>query len=285
MIKQRILLVMICCFFASSWAIAQRGGAKGNTSIMTEETKTALNLTDEQRVEIEALQIETAEAMEAARQGRDRDAMKEAKQTERERLQEILNDDQMATLRSMRSENRADRSLEMAGEKPTRERTRPAGDERVHPQKGENTRSRDINREDRASLQAEIKAYRAENVTPIMTAQRQKLDVAMSADDRSRVAALRKELSASGNLENASENKEVVTLVNRYDEQISSLLMEVSANKLQWKADQDAIRAKYKGQAVEGDRRNEGREGRPAMTSDMDEKVRFLLSRTVPSKR
>lgn len=312
MIKQRILLVMICCFFASSWAVAQRGQVKGMKSNMTEETKTTLNLSDEQRAELDGLQAQTAKALEAARQEGDRSAMNAAKQADQEGLEAILTADQLETLQSIRSGNKADRSLEMEGEERSRvrpekgersrvrpegeersrvrpegeERTRvrPEGSERVRSERGDNTRN--ISPEDRASMKAEVESYRTKNIEPIMLSQRQKLDAVMSAEDRDRLATLRRELSAGNQRSGATENNEVVAMVNKYDAQISNLLREVSANKIQWKADQDAIRAKYMGQANEAaNREGRVREGRPSEVADMNEKVRFLLRRSTPNRR
>jgi hypothetical protein len=144
-------------------------------------------------------------------------------------------------------------------------------------------RSRDISAEDRERMKAEIDSYRTKNVEPAKLAQRQKLDAAMSAEDRARLATLRSQLATDGELRNAQQNKEVSAMVNKYDAEITRLLTEQGSMEAQWKADQRIIRAKYMGQEEDSVRRREGeREYRSEETGnpDMDAKVRFLLQNT-----
>jgi hypothetical protein len=132
MIKQRILIIVLCCF-AGSWVMAQgganRGQVKGVKSEMTEETKSALNLSAKQRAELDALQAETAKALETARQG-DGDkaaAMREIKAADQARVEEILTQDQLATLRNMSMDRKDDRRTQM--EEGDRERVRPEAEQ------------------------------------------------------------------------------------------------------------------------------------------------------------
>jgi translation initiation factor 4G len=323
MIKQRILILVLFCFFAGSWAMAQRGQVKGFTSTMTEETKASLNLSADQLVQLNALQAQTAKAREAARQeGGDRTtAMLELKAADEARLEEILTSEQMLRLRKIsmdanekgnvaleqeertrvRPEQKEDSGVVLEQEERTRvrpeqkdrERVRPEEEltrERVRPEQEERTRervrsektgrSRDISAEDRESMKAEIDSYRKKNIEPATLAQRQKLDAAMSAEDRARLATLRSELATGGELRNAQQNKEVSAMVSKYDVEITRLLKEMAPMEAQWKADQNIIRAKYMGQENDRVRRPEGeREYRSEDTGnpDMDDKVRFLL--------
>ena len=62
MIRQSFLVVVFCCL-AGSWLMAQhgphRGHPKGPKPEMTEEMKTALNLSTEQRTQLNELRTET----------------------------------------------------------------------------------------------------------------------------------------------------------------------------------------------------------------------------------
>jgi hypothetical protein len=303
MIKESIFIILLCCF-TGTWAMAQnghhRGGhPKGPKPEMTEEMKTALNLTDEQRTQLDALQAENEEAIQALKHDQEnvRSAMRELHETNKAKLESILTEDQLTALPSLRQ-------AEYSRQHPT------------------------LNEADRQALREEMKRYHTENIEPVMLAQRQKLENVLSAADRDQLATIRTQLAAAKEERKAAreategndtdteqrlgnrrppangkraghhprgsriakqfpeQHEALVGMASKYEEQISSLLAELEPQRAQWKAGQEAIRAKYlPAEAGEGKRRpqasgEEGTEkaGKREMGAKSDSyRIHFLL--------
>lgn len=302
MIKQRILMIAVFCL-VGSWAMAQgghhRGHHEGPKAEMTEEMKTALNLTPEQRTQLDALKAETETAVQALKEqeGLDREskrsAMREIHEANKAKFEGILTKDQLVALRAQRSAEHGRREAQ-------------------------------LDQVDRKAMREEMRTYHQEKIAPVMLAQRQKLEAQMSVADRASLAEIRSQIEAAHEEKRADRKAEsategngkrgrrggehakgertgshhkrgggdmgeqfpaqheaLVAMVAKYDTQISSLLAEVEPQQVQWKADQTAIRNKYITEEMRTEKhRQEGaKEDHPERTEKREQgaKIHFLL--------
>lgn len=108
---------------------------------------------------------------------------------------------------------------------------------------------------------SDVKAYRDENIKPVMLAQRQKLEAKISAEDKKEIAQLREavaqrkaERKAAWKAAKAKgerperpargehpEREAIKQLVNKYDTEIEALFAEVEPQAKQWKEDMKFI--------------------------------------------
>ncbi|MCB9052827.1 MAG: T9SS type A sorting domain-containing protein [Lewinellaceae bacterium] len=135
---------------------------------------------------------------------------------------------------------------------------------------------------DREGLREELKAYRDQNIHPVMLRQRAKLEEKISAQDKAVIAELRPKFEASRqemeqlkqNPDHSREdfkalresNKEdheaLKALVEKYNGDIEALLSEVKPQQEKWHQDMRAIHEKYAPAPEEGrGRQKEGRKG------------------------
>lgn len=289
--KKQNIFILLLCLLAANWMAAQdqtrtRHHPKGHKAVITEEMKTALQLTDEQRIQLEALEAETATSMEVIRQNKQelRSSRRGALKAHQTELGEILTEEQLTSLRSLR-------------------------------QAEHDRRRAQIEAIDHEALKAALKAYHEQHIAPVMSAQRQRLEETLSADDQASLAAIRAELEMARqkreNQQGLSEENQperrrrkagkgsglkhkrnrfrtrfpehyetLTAMVAKYDEQITSLLDAVEPQKEQWKVDKEAIRAKYIPEDVSASKRRSHSAGEDALVARnrvQGAKIHFLL--------
>ncbi|PSR15120.1 MAG: hypothetical protein DA408_01470 [Bacteroidetes bacterium] len=288
MIKHRIFFLALVCCLAGSGLMAQHGPQHPRFPAMTEELKTALQLSPEQVAQLEQLQQETQTAMVALREQDNLD--QEAKRAQMHALHQ-RSKTQMETILSPEQQQQ----LHSFGEAKRQE-----------------------HRTQQKSMRKELQQYRQENIQPVMRAQRQKLDAVMRAEDQALLAKTRATLAAAraehqaqrqearkakasqeprqpgthrkgphqGNRQAMwakypAEKEALQTLAAKYDRDITALLEAIAPQREQWQADQKAIRDRYRPadapqrperaeQGQRGDRHNPERRAQ-------DAKIRFLL--------
>jgi hypothetical protein len=217
---------------------------------LTDELKAELKLTPEQVAQLERLHTDTRTAMEALRtqatDGTDnrREQMHQLHQQTKAKMAEILTPEQQTQWQALRAEHRAMR-------------------EGI----------------DHKAMHAALKAYRQDNILPVMQAQRAKLEATLSAADKQQLVEIRTQMMqarqaakaerqqqrkqhAAGEAPDAPRHKrghhggewkekhpelaaKIQALATQYDADITALLEEVAPQRKQWEADQQAIRAKY----------------------------------------
>lgn len=280
-------------------AQAQHRGHGIRSLEITEELKTELSLTDEQVVQLEALQAETREKGRAIRAHENadpqtrRDHAHASHKDMRGQLAEILTEEQMEQLKAYRRAKMEERRALM---------------EQV----------------DKEGMRAEVKAYREANVKPVMDAQYAKLEALLSAEEQAQLADWRTQIAAEKAklkaereaARSARENEEntkpstngrragakpnrrgskggrvldqlptvkagLEEMVAKYDTQIAQLLAEVQPQAVQWKADTKAIRDKYIPEELRKDRPDRQPNEAQQAKREMGHKIKFLLRDTV----
>ncbi len=158
-------------------------------------------------------------------------------------------------------------------------------------------------------LRKEMKAYVEQNILPVMADQRQKLEKNISAEDKTQIAAIRKDMNKLHEerkkaFKNALNNDETPSreevkayrnsmrekhqeslektreLVLKYDDQIVALFDEIKPKTQQWEEDLNAIAEKHQDQTKENEDLRPLRRKRRAPAHDihkMLKKGRFLL--------
>lgn len=299
---QRILKLSIFLMIFSVSLAAQGKHHHPGASQLSDEIKTALQLTPEQTTQLDQLQLATREKMTELHENKDlsREQMKlnrEAIQAEAKvGLSEVLTSDQLKQLRELKQNERQQRKEACANV-------------------------------DKKGLREEIKAYKEQNILPVMKAQRAKLESNLSADEKNSLAEIRTQIredkrakkserqavrSEEGREQEAKPRGErggkrharpgrghgdrlmgwlkhnedayntVMAIADRHQIEIDELLAEVAPQKEQWRADQKAIKDRY---AVEGCTRPEKGEGHRGGANDEErmtkkaesESLRFLL--------
>ncbi|MEO1437179.1 MAG: T9SS type A sorting domain-containing protein [Bacteroidota bacterium] len=272
-IKSFILSTLMLTFISTQFSFAQgHRGHRGDKGEHLEQLKTTLNLSDEQVAEIKALEegfrtqvraIRSDENLESSAKREKLQALKTAQQSA---IDGILTPGQIAKRDALKAEKKAEMQAQRAELKAKFEAI------------------------DKDAMKAELKAYRDENVQPVMLAQRQKLEESISLADKAEIEQLRtifqaekekrkalkaelkaKKAAASESGEKPTEaeraamhaqikaQKEamaphrdaVKALIEKYDERISALLEEVKPQAETWKAATRTIKTKYFGDLME----------------------------------
>lgn len=217
-----------------------------------------LDLSDEQMEALKPIFEETQSQMQALRDKdfESREARQEAGKAifdaQREELAKILSEEQLEKLDALHEQRGPGANAGQRGKQG------PRGKE--GPNRG--ARFGDGN----AELHEALKAYRTENVDPVLRAQRLKLETELSAEDKATIAALRAKRDAHfAALQEAKENGErpappteeqraerkadhetVQALVTKYGSDIDALLAEVKTQADKWEEDIKAIHEKYR---------------------------------------
>lgn len=300
MIKQHIGRFLLALSFFALLAVsvqAQRGQRAGFPEL-TDELKTELQLTDEQVTQLEALRTNTEAQAKALRETdfespEDRRAsMRQLHQETKAAVADILTTEQLARMRNMRDERRAERR-------------------EAH----QNT--------DHKALRAELREYRKTNIHPVMQAQRQKLEESLTDEDKASLEEMRitlREARQEAKAERQERRREMKKqaegedmrqergrrrghqgqhaqrgkqwkagheeefpllegLAEKYDTEITELLAEIADQQEQWKADQKAIHEKYRPEE-RPERRQEQRADRREARQEKQaqrQKIKFLL--------
>jgi hypothetical protein len=262
----RLSALLLCLLGATATGWAQAPGHRpAPLSELIERHAADLELTETQIEQLTALDTETRAELDALRADESltpdarRTAARELMEQTRAQVQAILTEAQQQQLRALRREQ------------PSRRRPDPA--------------DREANRAQREALKAELATYRAENIAPVLRAQRQKLEEQLSPADQETLAQIRAELAADraereaereARREQGEQNRATGTrpdreagkarmaerrtqlredreelrtrlepLLTKYDAAITALLAEIATDREQWKADQKAIHEKY----------------------------------------
>jgi hypothetical protein len=296
--KNRILLLLLVAFATVGNLLAQHGHRMPAMEL-TEETKTELGLSSEQTASLDKLHQETKEAMTALHERTDLDhegkraAMRTIHEATKDRIAEILTDEQLTNLKELRAAEKAERRELM---------------ESV----------------DRKALRAELREYKKTEIAPVMRAQRLKLEEELSQEDQASLAEIRatlKKAKAAAKAEHrerkaqqSEEGKErdgrhakrghdrphhgkkqprleekhpaeyaaLVAMVDKYDTDITRLLEEVKPKQEEWKAAQKAIMERYIPADLRPQHppRQRQEDGERAERAELAHKIHFLLKDT-----
>ncbi len=245
------LLAMLMVFSVGIYAQGQRGprGPRGGEDRNPlEMLKNALELSDDQVAELTPIFEDTKAKMEALRDQEfdSREARMEAGKAvmdaQHEAVKEVLTEEQAAKLEEIKAKR---------GERGPRG---PRGQ-----------RGAGIDKEDRAALQQEMKAYHMENIQPVILGQRAKLEEELSAVDKATLDEIRtKRAEAQAARKTAKESGErpapptdaqkeerkatmetLKGIAERYASDIEVLFEEIKPNAEDWKADLKEIFSKY----------------------------------------
>jgi len=296
--RNRIILSLLVVFVAVGNLLAQHGHRMPAMEL-TEEMKTELGLTSEQATSLDQLHQETKVAMTALHERTDLDhdgkraAAREIHQATRDRVAEILTDEQLASLKEMHTAQREERREQM---------------ESV----------------DRKAMRVELREYKKTEIAPVMRAQRLKLDESLSQEDQESLTTIRATLKAARaaakaahrerkaeqgaqgkaregqhhakgahhgprhgqKLQRLEENHPaefaaLTAMAEKYDADITGLLEEVKPQQEEWKAAQKAIMERYI--PAELQREHPSRphhkqgEGEHAERAQLAHKIHFLL--------
>lgn len=247
-----------------------------------EELQGELQLTQEQQAQLQVLKATLDEQREALKdqefdsQEARHEAFKKLMDEHKAGLDKILTDEQEAQLHQLWQERR--------------HQPRPPR----------------LGKEEGAQMRAEMKAYRDENIAPVMRAQRAELEKKLSPEDKAQIAALRSSFAEMRQEKRALKQNEdkkpedfqqlreshkadmetLKGLAEKYDTDIDALMQEIKPQQEKWHQDMRAITQKYRpepkpgeGKAKEGHQWHRGPRGphhglpgRPGM-----HKGRFLL--------
>lgn len=213
-----------------------------------EQLQEQLDLSDEQATELKTLFDETKAQLRALReQSFDSDEARRAAarailEEQKSGMENILTEEQLETLQNRKSE---------------------IGD-----------RKRD--RGKRQDLQTEIDAYRAENMEPVLRAQRAKLEEVISESDKELIAELRAQRPEEGErprqgerpteeqkAERRAHMEQVKGLLETYGTDIKDLMAEIEPQTEQWKEDMKAIHEQYKPEDAAAGNRDRRRGHKP----------------------
>jgi hypothetical protein len=111
--NRRVFLSMVVVALMSSFALAQEGdkpkrGAGGRGEVMQKALEAA-KLSDEQKASVKKINEESEAAIKAARDAKDREAMRKAMTERQEKIMAVLTDDQKEIVKKYLEENGAKR--------------------------------------------------------------------------------------------------------------------------------------------------------------------------------
>ena len=222
-------------------------GIKGNPFSAIEELENELQLTPEQKEAIESLQQE----VRTAHQGRRKESRKVRKAQAEQRkamhesvkakLDDILTAEQTALLEAQHEAKKAEAK----------------------------------------AMRDKMRAYKEENIAPVLLEQRKKLEVKISEADKATLAKIRTEgqqmrkEKRQGQKAKPRPNKEELSaLIEKYSEDIDALMEEIAAQQEQWKKDMKAIAGE--GGQSKGKRQKRMKKGHQQRKPGF-QKARFLL--------
>lgn len=236
-----------------------RGRGHRNSGGLSDEMMKELGLSDEQKKEIALIKNAYKSKTKAIRQAnkgdreKQRTAMKVLRRDRRLDIEKVLTEEQLSLLNEKKANKREARREKWA----------------------------DVDKE---ALRTELKTYREKNMEPTLRAQRAKLEPQISEADRATLRELRltmaerkaavqaemKKRKATGEKrsredraarrtqrQNDPNRKALKALVDKYEESIEKLIVEIESQRSQWRADQRAIVEKYipDGEAGKGQKR------------------------------
>jgi len=216
-------------------AFAQRGpeGRRGPRSMAPniEQLQEQLDLSDQQATDLKTLFDETKAQLQSLRgQSFDsdearREAARDILEKQKSAMESILTEEQLETLQNRKSE----------------------------------VGSRKRDRGETQELRAAMDAYRAENMEPVLRAQRTKLEEVISDSDKELIDELRAQRPEEGKRPHRGERpteeqkagrkanmEQIKGLLETYGPDIKDLMAEIEPQTEQWKEDMKAIHEQYK---------------------------------------
>ena len=248
-------LIIAALLLGSTVTLAQhhghRHGPKGSPFKAIEELEEELKLTPEQKASIEALQQKIKDAHKEQR--KEEQKAREERHAQRKAMHESLKSEIDAILTPEQAQLLQEHhEIKMADAKAARKSMRKAMDE-----------------------------YHTQNVAPVLLAQRQKLEDKISEEDKATLAKIRAEHKPTreGKKKDAEQrtprpHKETIkALVQKYNEDIKTLMDEIEPQREQWRKDMKAIaEANMPADHEKGHMRKEHHKGKHGIKS-----ARFLL--------
>jgi len=235
------LLAALFLTAGAVWAQPQshhRGG-NGSPFKAIEELKEELQLTPEQEKAIEELKQETRAAQKEARKV-ERTRKQSMRQSLKSELDAILTAEQTALLEAHHEAKKAEAK----------------------------------------AMRDEMRNYHKQNVAPVLLEQRKKLEAKISDADKATLARIRSERKASRPQKDGGQKAdsrlhkdELSALVQKYDEEINTLMEEIEPKREQWEKDIKAI-AEANAPERKGKKGTKKGQHRP---NPGFQKVRFLL--------
>lgn len=179
-----------------------------------------LGLTDQQVIDLEAMRRETRVAMQGLRaepfdqQEDRREAARAILEAQKDQIAEILSEEQMAQWSAQRPE-----------------------------------RGPKLSESEQEARKTELRAYREEQIEPVLRQQRAKLDAHISPENQALIEALRTTREETERSEHhqtwRSHEEDLQYLLKTYGAEIRALLAEIEPQAQQWQADLKAIHEKY----------------------------------------
>lgn len=273
-IKNRLqALILILAVLGAQNLMGQRGRHHPPNRMKTVETmKEDLNLSEKQAAQIEKLkadfkaQLKAIKEDESKERSEKRAAMKILMDNQRTAFGEILTVEQKTLIEEKKAAQKDERKAKMEARKA-----------------------------DREELKAALKTYRAENIEPVLLAQRAKLEASLSNEDKAEIAELRvafaakkaemekrkvewrangekrREVDRKAKMETRKAHKEtrendepfktLKVLVEKYEHQIEELYVEIKPQKIAWEAEQKKISQQYRPERNKGDKEHYATEG------------------------
>ncbi len=252
----------------TSLVLAQgpRGHKRGGGDMMKkhiERLDSIVDLTDDQKAKIEALNASMKTKMQETRESKDREAMKAIRDQHKKDIEAILTDDQVALLKA----------------------------------------SKDDRKENMKSMRSELKTYKKENIKPAMKLKRAEFDNELTDDEKATIASLRaemKELKKSAKAEGVKHKKmdpekrkehkakldeKLGPIVAAHKTELEKVESDLAPLRATWQADTKAIKEKY-AKSCGGDckgkkgKHKKGRKGKKGDTAESMKYYRFLLMKS-----
>ncbi len=232
-------LLAIILLVATQLAVAQPRHGHGRIQHppierIVEHLSTELDLTDEQKTQLEAIvenykpQVEALRTQVFDTREAKIAAHKALRKTIREEIEAVLTNEQLEELEALKAERGRRKNI------------------------------------DRQGLKTALKAYHKENIKPVLLTQRAKLEVILSEEDKATIAELRTFFKAKkqammqqrANGDRPRRDREVRSerpaevetlkgLVEKYKEDIKSLMEEIEDQRKQWQEDRKVIREQF----------------------------------------
>jgi Spy/CpxP family protein refolding chaperone len=257
------LFTVLSVFLLTQWTLQAQPphqGPRFHRGPALEQLEEELNITEEQKTKLKAAHEAQMAKMEALKEqefeSREErfEAMKALRDEERTAVNNILTAEQQEKLAALKAEKEKERAEQ-----------------------------REERKEKHEAMRAEMKAYHATEVLPVMKEQRTKLEAKISAEDKVTIAGLRSkmeagkaawegkepgerwkrpELTEEQKAAFKAERETIKALVEKYDADITALLGEIKTEREEWKEDMREIGGKYAPERP--DFRGERKKERPA---------------------
>lgn len=250
-VKFIIALFVAILFSIPTFAQHHERHGHGMKHMMSE-----LNLTDAQKEQMKTLRETYRQKADVLRsQDSDhtakREQLKQLRQEQEAAFKNILTNEQIAKMDAMKADRKAKKEAFKGKMKNV----------------------------DKEGMKEEMKAYKKENIAPVLLQQRKKLESAISSADKTQINELRATLKAAKQEMKAKkdahrekgerptkaereqwkamkdkyrpQHEKAKTLVDKYDAQITALFSEIESERNEWKEDMKDIKDKYFGDLAE----------------------------------